>query len=264
SWTTCSAPITASGSRVGAMPSRCRPKYRCNRSQSPISPPSPRWSSPNRSASQVSASSWPPPAPVALKSLEPYRKRWAAAWIIRRFRSLRSRPVGTTIWPPCSGSSGTAAMRWTSTRCTRHTRRSPGTACRTGWKNSGRTTRANSRCDLFHTCRNRDIDHIFSISRDEERRGRVQHVSNSGQAATDAHAPKQRTFFGHPMALANLGGVEMWERFSFYGMQGLLTYYLYFTATDGGLGLTEAAAATPVGAYGGLVWRSAILRPWGA
>lgn len=31
-----------------------------------------------------------------------------------------------------------------------------------------------------------------------------------------------RTFFGHPLGLANLAGVEMWERFSFYGMQGIL------------------------------------------
>jgi len=40
-----------------------------------------------------------------------------------------------------------------------------------------------------------------------------------------------RTFFGHPLGLANLAGVEMWERFSFYGMQGILVYYLYYSAT---------------------------------
>lgn len=87
-------------------------------------------------------------------------------------------------------------------------------------------------------------------------------MSNSGQAATDPHAPTQRTFFGHPLGLANLGGVEMWERFSFYGMQGLLTFYLYYSATDGGLGLTEAAATSIVGAYGGLVYLSAIIGSW--
>ena len=64
------------------------------------------------------------------------------------------------------------------------------------------------------------------------------------------------------MALANLGGVEMWERFSFYGMQSLLLYYLYFTATDGGLGLDKAAATSIVGAYGGLVYLSAIIGSW--
>ncbi|MCG3005384.1 hypothetical protein KZ291_32915, partial [Escherichia coli] len=45
-----------------------------------------------------------------------------------------------------------------------------------------------------------------------------------------------KTFFGHPGALANLFSVEMWERFSFYGMQALLAYYMYFSATEGGLG----------------------------
>ena len=40
--------------------------------------------------------------------------------------------------------------------------------------------------------------------------------------------------------LANLFGVEMWERFSFYGMQGILLIYLYYSAARGGLGLDEA------------------------
>jgi proton-dependent oligopeptide transporter, POT family len=64
------------------------------------------------------------------------------------------------------------------------------------------------------------------------------------------------------MGLANLAGVEMWERFSFYGMQGILIYYLYYAATQGGLGLTEAEATSIVGAYGGLVYLSAILGAW--
>ena len=71
-----------------------------------------------------------------------------------------------------------------------------------------------------------------------------------------------RTFFGHPLGLANLAGVEMWERFSFYGMQGILVYYLYYAATRGGLGLSEAGATSIVGAYGGLVYLSAILGAW--
>ena len=39
--------------------------------------------------------------------------------------------------------------------------------------------------------------------------------------ATQPAAQKPRTFFGHPPMLANLFTVEMWERFSFYGMQVL-------------------------------------------
>ena len=36
--------------------------------------------------------------------------------------------------------------------------------------------------------------------------------------STDTRA----SFFGHPRMLANLFSVELWERFSFYGMQGIL------------------------------------------
>jgi POT family proton-dependent oligopeptide transporter len=32
--------------------------------------------------------------------------------------------------------------------------------------------------------------------------------------------------FGHPVGLTNLFGVELWERFSFYGMLTILGYYL--------------------------------------
>ena len=71
-----------------------------------------------------------------------------------------------------------------------------------------------------------------------------------------------RGFFGHPWGLANLAGVELWERFSFYGMQGILIYYLYYSVTDGGLGMPEAAATSIVGAYGGLVYLSSILGAW--
>ena len=67
---------------------------------------------------------------------------------------------------------------------------------------------------------------------------------------------------GHPLGLWNLAGVEMWERFSFYGMQAILAFYLYDSVTDGGLGLTEAAAVSIVGAYGGLVYLSAVIGAW--
>ena len=75
-------------------------------------------------------------------------------------------------------------------------------------------------------------------------------------------APRTTGFFGHPWGLANLAGVEMWERFSFYGMQGLLAFYIYYSTTDGGLGMSQTAATSIVGAYGGLVYLSAVLGGW--
>ncbi|MDQ0728076.1 POT family proton-dependent oligopeptide transporter [Microbacterium sp. W4I20] len=69
-------------------------------------------------------------------------------------------------------------------------------------------------------------------------------------------------FFGQPCSLVHIFGVEMWERFSFYGMQGILLIYLYYSATQGGLGIPEAVAGGIVGAYGGSVYLSTILGAW--
>ncbi|MHA7304331.1 peptide MFS transporter [Arthrobacter sp. TMN-49] len=62
--------------------------------------------------------------------------------------------------------------------------------------------------------------------------------------------------------LLNLFSVELWERFSFYGMQGILAYYMYYTVTQGGLGIAEGTALGIVGAYGGGVYLSTILGAW--
>ncbi|GLI27041.1 MFS transporter [Agromyces rhizosphaerae] len=78
-----------------------------------------------------------------------------------------------------------------------------------------------------------------------------------GVGAKDDHG-----FFGQPRALANIFGVEMWERFSFYGMQGILLLYLYYSASEGGLGMEQSTAAGIVGAYGGAVYLSTVLGAW--
>src|SRR5438105_11858882 len=50
--------------------------------------------------------------------------------------------------------------------------------------------------------------------------------------ATETAAPArpvsraQRTFLGHPVGLFVLFFTEMWERFSYYGMRGLLKLYM--------------------------------------
>ncbi|MGB9280044.1 MAG: oligopeptide:H+ symporter [Pseudonocardiaceae bacterium] len=73
-----------------------------------------------------------------------------------------------------------------------------------------------------------------------------------------------RAFFGHPRGLANLFGVEMWERFSYYGMTASLTLYLFYAATGAnpGLGLPKSTATSLVGAYGGLLYISTIVGGW--
>ena len=84
-------------------------------------------------------------------------------------------------------------------------------------------------------------------------------ISNMSHTTTGAEPKETKTFFGHPRMLANLFTVEMWERFSFYGMQGIMIYYLYYTADKGGLGLDQALATGVIGAYGAVVYLMTIL-----
>ncbi|MGB3187118.1 MAG: peptide MFS transporter [Ornithinimicrobium sp.] len=72
----------------------------------------------------------------------------------------------------------------------------------------------------------------------------------------------EKTFFGQPRMLLNLFSVEMWERFSFYGMQGILLFYMYFSAANGGLGIDQTTATGLIGAYGGGVYLATILGGW--
>ncbi len=92
--------------------------------------------------------------------------------------------------------------------------------------------------------------------------GQLPAEPTSPDAAPRRVGDRDTRFFGQPWALAHVFGVEMWERFSFYGMQGILLIYLYYSATDGGLGLEESVAAGIVGAYGGAVYLSTILGAW--
>jgi proton-dependent oligopeptide transporter, POT family len=73
---------------------------------------------------------------------------------------------------------------------------------------------------------------------------------------------RERTFLGHPIQLGTLFGVEMWERFSFYGMQGMLLLYMSYEVARDGLGIDQGVAAGIVGAYGGTVYLSTILAAW--
>ncbi|RIK16097.1 MAG: MFS transporter [Acidobacteria bacterium] len=81
-------------------------------------------------------------------------------------------------------------------------------------------------------------------------------------ATTQEQDHQETGFFGQPRGLANLFSVELWERFSFYGMQGIVLLYMYFEVSDGGLGIDQTVAAGIVGAYGGSVYLFSILGGW--
>ncbi|QRP46548.1 peptide MFS transporter [Amycolatopsis sp. FDAARGOS 1241] len=80
--------------------------------------------------------------------------------------------------------------------------------------------------------------------------------------STSTEVQQDTRFFGHPRGLANLFGVEMWERFSYYGMLGILAIYLYYSADKGGLGIDQGAALGVVGAYGGTVYLATVIGAW--
>src|SRR5499433_3002295 len=78
-----------------------------------------------------------------------------------------------------------------------------------------------------------------------------------GTALTPAIAG-DRGFFGHPRGLSTLFFTEMWERFSYYGMRAFLILYMVAPVTAGGLGFSDAHAASVYGTYTGSVWAAAI------
>ncbi|RYX85680.1 MFS transporter [bacterium] len=77
---------------------------------------------------------------------------------------------------------------------------------------------------------------------------------------TTASAPSasvdSRTFLGHPPGLLLLFFVEMWERFSYYGMRGLLVLYLVAQATgpNPGRGMSKEIASNIYGWYAGMAY----------
>lgn len=105
-------------------------------------------------------------------------------------------------------------------------------------------------------------------------------------ATTAAFIPQapidDRTFLGHPRGLAYLAFTEMWERFSFYGMQSLLVLYMtqelflpgnignvagivwYRSLVESVLGpiSAQALAGQTFGLYAGLVYFTPLIGGW--
>jgi proton-dependent oligopeptide transporter, POT family len=51
-------------------------------------------------------------------------------------------------------------------------------------------------------------------------------MATTSQSAETAGAQPAKTWFGHPTQLRDLFGIELWERFGFYGMKAILVLYL--------------------------------------
>ncbi|HVZ50318.1 MAG TPA: peptide MFS transporter [Gemmatimonadaceae bacterium] len=71
-----------------------------------------------------------------------------------------------------------------------------------------------------------------------------------------------RSFFGHPRGLGTLFAVEMWERFSFYGLRPLLILFMTAALTSKGFGFDRPKAAAIVGIYAACVYLSSLPGGW--
>ncbi len=77
-----------------------------------------------------------------------------------------------------------------------------------------------------------------------------------------ASGPQGKTFFGHPRGLATLFFTELWERFSYYGMRGILVLFMVAAIQTGGLGMTTGKAAAIYGLYTAGVYLMALPGGW--
>jgi POT family proton-dependent oligopeptide transporter len=79
-------------------------------------------------------------------------------------------------------------------------------------------------------------------------------------AATSADT----SFFGQPRGLATLFFVEMWERFSYYGMRALLILFMTASVARGGLGFPVMKAGAIYGFYTAMVYLLSLPGGWAA
>jgi proton-dependent oligopeptide transporter, POT family len=96
-------------------------------------------------------------------------------------------------------------------------------------------------------------------------------VFDQTQAATVTHdeAPPglekwtgDKSFFGHPSGLSTLFFMEMWERFSYYGIRPLLVLFMTAALMSGGFGFDRTVASSIVGIYAASVYLASLPGGW--
>ena len=71
-----------------------------------------------------------------------------------------------------------------------------------------------------------------------------------------------KEWFGQPRGLSTLFFTELWERFSYYGMRGILVLFMTNAVVNGGMGLTDGTAAAIYGLYTAGVYFAALPGGW--
>ena len=82
-------------------------------------------------------------------------------------------------------------------------------------------------------------------------------------AESSVAAPAQgTTLFGQPRGLATLFLTEMWERFTYYGIQAVLILFMVSTASKGGLGLDDKTSGSIFGLFLGSTYLLGLFGGW--
>jgi POT family proton-dependent oligopeptide transporter len=81
-------------------------------------------------------------------------------------------------------------------------------------------------------------------------------------AADAAPATPGATLFGQPRGLATLFLTEMWERFTYYGIQAVLILFMVAAVSRGGLGLDDKTSSSIFGLFLGSTYLLGLLGGW--
>lgn len=85
---------------------------------------------------------------------------------------------------------------------------------------------------------------------------------SSHKSARDGEERADKEFLGQPRGLLTLSGLEVWERFSFLGMQAILVLFFSASEADNGLGMEAGAAASVAAGYSTLVYLLSVAGGW--
>src|SRR4029077_19340886 len=86
------------------------------------------------------------------------------------------------------------------------------------------------------------------------------HMTES--AGAPRAAASARTILGQPLGIATLFLTELWERFTYYGIQSLLILFMVAPAASGGLGLDDKSSSAIYGLYVGSTYLLGLLGGW--
>lgn len=85
---------------------------------------------------------------------------------------------------------------------------------------------------------------------------------NQAADSSLTRAAPARTLLGQPIGLATMFLTELWERFTYYGIQSLLILFMVAPAAKGGLGLDDKSSASIYGLYVGSTYLLGLLGGW--